>query len=620
MSAGHESQSFDCRRHAPENRRRGSEVRPSGGGFCFGRAAGRLKDHHLAWGRLGRFSMSRRILYLVTLVCGGCVAMPQLSAQDTETRFVDCSLLVAPEYPASWPTHPFPRFQLIHEQTIGPNSPFNIDVLLIDGNTGTQMDVPPHSVVRPELKKEKSGPFGLAYTDRIEAWQFGGEACIVDVRDLLNQAPNGVSPLVMPSHIERFEQQHRRLAFGDVVLFRSDYSDRFYRPFPEGHRYIADVVDRKAPGYPDPGPETMEFLATRGVMTLGTDSASMGPMPNLAEPTHYAGLRHGMIWTEATTGLGQLPSTGAFYCMLGPKHAGGPYGETRTFAIVGGDLPARLIESARNKRAIDLSPTLAMNLPVTNPGALAGRHRQVYVKVDFLYSPDLDLWHHTHLMDATAGTHLVPPSFALPPEGTTPEYSPEVRGWLAAYEARYGQRGFSSRTTEQVPLDWTCGPARVVDVQKLVGTTQQSQWPASPEITVEHLKADEQKHGEFQPGQIVILRTGHNDAHFRPSPDDKGMWLDPLAGKSEGWPAPGPDAVNYLHSRGIRCLATDAPDLGGVEPRRAAMTYWALAGHDMVGVEFLSNAGRIPENGYFLFAPVRIRDCHAGPGRAIVLY
>ena len=88
---------------------------------------------------------------------------------DGRTRFVDHSLLIAPEYPATWPTHPFPKFQLIHEQSIGPNSPYNIDVLLIDGNTGTQMDVPPHSVVRPELKKEKSGPFGLAYTDKIEA-------------------------------------------------------------------------------------------------------------------------------------------------------------------------------------------------------------------------------------------------------------------------------------------------------------------------------------------------------------------------------------------------------------------------------------------------------------------
>jgi hypothetical protein len=112
-----------------------------------------------------------------------------------------------------------------------------MDVLLIDGNTGTQLDVPPHSVVRPELKREKSGPFGLSYTDKIEAWQFGGEACVVDVRDLLDQTANGVSPLILPSHVEQFEQQHRRLKFGDVVLFRSDYSDKYYRPFPDGHLY-----------------------------------------------------------------------------------------------------------------------------------------------------------------------------------------------------------------------------------------------------------------------------------------------------------------------------------------------------------------------------------------------
>ncbi len=561
--------------------------------------------------------------YFGLLLGATCFFGTNLVAQekgDATTRFVDCSLLVAPEYPASWPAHPFPRFQLIHEQVVGPNSPYNIDVLLIDGNTGTQLDVPPHSVVRPELNREKSGPFGLAYTDKIEAWQFGGEACIVDVRDLLDKAPNGVSPLVLPSHVERFEQQHRRLKFGDVVLFRSDYTDAYYRPFPAGHRYIADVVDRKAPGYPDPNPDTMEFLATRGVMTLGTDSASMGPMPNLAEPTHYAGLRHGMIWTEGATNLGQLPATGAFYCMLGPKHANGPYSETRAFAVVGGDLPARLIESARNKRAIDLSPTLAMNLPVTHLGSLAGRHRQVYVKVDFLYSPDLDMWHHTHLMDATAGTHLITPSFALPPEGAAVEYSPEVRGWLADYESKYGKRGFSSRTTDKVPLDWTCGDARVVDVRNLVGTTQPSTWPASPEITIDLLKADEKAHGEFVRGQIVLFHTGHIDQHFKPAPDDKGVWQDPLTGKSEGWPAPGPEAIHYLHSKGIRCIATDAPDLGGVDPRRALMTYWALGGSDMAGVEFLNNVGSVPKKAYFLFAPTRIRDCHASPGRAIVLY
>ena len=544
------------------------------------------------------------------------------AAADDEARFIDCSLPVAPEFPATWPSAPFPRFQITHQRTVGPESAYNIDVLLIDGNTGTQLDVPPHSVARPELNREKSGPLGLAYTDRIEPWQFGGEACVVDVRDLLDKAPKGVSPLVKREHVERFEGEHRQLQFGDVVLFRSDYSDQYYQPLPEGRRYIADVLDRKAPGYPDPDPECMEFLATRGVMTLGTDSASMGPLPDLAEPTHYAGLKHGMIWTEGATNLGALPSTGAFCCMMSPRHEGGPYSEGRAFAIVGGELPKRLIESCRNKRAIDLSPTLSPRLPLTSPGIGTGNHRQVYLKVDFLYSDYLDMWHHTHLMDAMAGTHLVPPSYALPADDKPVPYAPEVRGWLQEFERQYGTRGTSTMTTEKVPLDWTAGRLRVIDVRSLVGTTTVKSWPASPEITPAHIEAAEKKDGELTPGDVVLFHTGHLDKHLRPQPNDAGLWSDPLQGKSEGWPAVGADAVVYLKNKGIRCVATDAPDLGGVDARRALMTYWALGSREMVGVEFLHNVGGIPKDkeAYFLFAAVKIRDCHGGPGRAIVLY
>lgn len=553
-----------------------------------------------------------------------CIALFFLMSgmgRGSEPTFHDHSLMIAPEYPCTWPSHPFPRFALIRSRQIGAESAYNVDTLLIDGNTGTQLDVPPHSVARPELKREKSGPLGLAYTDKIEPWQFGGEACVVDVRDLLDKASNGVSPLIRPEHVERFEKQHRQVRFGDVVLFRSDYSDKYYQPLPLGRRFIADVLDRKAPGYPDPDPDCMRFLGERRVLALGTDSASMGPLPDLAEPTHYAGLKYGMVWTEGATNLKALPATGAFYCLLGPKHEGGPYGEGRAFSIVGGELPRRLIDACRNKRAIDLSPTLSPKLPLTSPGAGTGHHRQTYLKIDFLYTEYLDMWHHGHLMDAMAGTHLVPPAFALPADDAPVPYAPEVRGWLEEYEKKYGKRGTSRRTTEQVPIEWTCGETRVVDVRSLVGSTKAADWPASPEITVAHLQGHEQQHGELRPGDVVVFHTGHNERHLRPLPADAGLWLDPLNGKAEGWPAPGPDAIVYLKKKGIRCVASDAPDLGGVDPKRALMTYWALGSQDMVGVEFLVNVDKIPAQGaYFLFAAVKVRDCHGGPGRAIVLY
>lgn len=574
-----------------------------------------MMNRHL---RLQQRSRNRAHWWLIACVAALCSTGDVWSQ---EPRFVDHSLPIAPEYPCTWPSHPFPRFAIIQQRKIGPASAFNVDVLMIDGNTGTQLDVPPHSVARPELKREKSGPLGLAYTDKIEAWQFGGEACVVDVRDLLDKAPKGVSPLVKKEHVERFEKQHRKVRFGDVVLFHSDYSDNYYRPLPEGRRFIADILDRKATGFPDPDPDCMEFLGKRGVLALGTDSASMGPLPDLAEPTHFAGLKYGMIWTEGATNLRELPATGAFYCFLGPKHEGGPYGEGRAFSIAGGELPKRLIESCLKKRAIDLSPTLSPRLPLTSPGIGTGNHRQVYLKVDFLYAKYLDMWHHGHLMDAMAGTHLVPPAYSLPDTDKPVGHEPDVRGWLEQYEKKYGNRGSSTMTTEKVPLAWTCGEARVIDVRSLAGSILPRDWPASPEVTVDYIKAYERKTRELRAGDVVIFQTGHTDKYLKPEPADTGMWLDPLSGKSEGWPAPGPDAIVYLKEKGVRCVATDAPDLGGVDPRRALMTYWALGSREMVGVEMLVNVDKIPAKGaYFLFAAVKVSNCHGGPGRAIVLY
>ena len=95
---------------------------------------------------------------------------------------------------------------------------------------------------------------------------------------------------------------------------------------------------------------------------------------------------------------------------------------------------------------------------------------------------------------------------------------------------------------------------------------------------------------------------------------------EPLKGASEGWPASGPEAIHHLASKGVRCVATDAPNLGGVEPKRALWTYWALGAKGMVGVEFLTNLGELPQNAYFLFAAGKIRGCHGGPGRAIALH
>ncbi len=541
------------------------------------------------------------------------------AADSGQGRFVDLSLIVAENYPCTWATG-FPRFYMNRYIRIGPSSPYNSDLLQIDGNTGTQIDVPPHSIPRPGSGLKNAGPLGLEYTDRTPAWKLVGEACVIDVTALLDQAPNGVSPLVKKEHIIAWEKKHRPLGQGDIVLLWSGYSDKYYRPMPEGRRFLALPLEKKTPAWPDPDPECMAYMAKKGVTAVGCDSPTMGPMPDLAAAVHDEGLLRGLVFTEGATNLRKLPPTGAFYCMMGPRHFEGPYGEGRAFAIVGGQAKD-LINAAREKRVADLSVVMAANHPLTWPGRGVSRHRHPYTRADFFYEPALDIFHHTHLMDSHAGTHLVPPAYALPGPGfKNKKYSPEVRQWLKEYEGRFGKRGTSRTTVEKVPLAQTSGNARVIDVRPLVGTVEGSQWPASPVITTAHIEAYEKKTGKLAPGDVVLFRTGHVDTHFKPLPEGKACMENPINGLSEGWPAPDAEAIHHLAKRGIRCVGTDAPTLGGVDPKQALFTYWMLGTQGMVGVEFLTGLGQLPAKAVFLFAPVKIKGCHGGPGRAIALY
>ena len=78
------------------------------------------------------------------------------------------------------------------------------------------------------------------------------------------------------------------------------------------------------------------------------------------------------------------------------------------------------------------------------------------------------------------------------------------------------------------------------------------------------------------------------------------------------WPkrrlaSPGSSAILYLDGKGIRCVATDGPSMGGANPKRALMTYWALGSKGMVGLEYLTNLRELPERAYLLFAAPKIR-------------
>lgn len=552
-----------------------------------------------------------------------CAATARAQVQTDHVH--DLSLPVSPAWPCVWPVGMMqhiimPRF------TFGPGA-FHRETVVLDEHTGTQWDAPAHFVPPPDSGLPGAGPMGRITGEKVPAWQFVGEACVIDVTKHRDDAPGGSSFLIRPEHVKAWEEKHRPLHAGDVVLFRSDYTDTYYQPLNRGGaRFVVRPLMKLAPAWPAPAPETMKYLGEKGVMAAGLDGASMGPLPDLAVATHQAGGAFGMIWIECGTNFKALPATGSFYALLPAKHARGSGGEARVVAITEPKLAARLIEAARGKRVMDVSVTLDNNLPVTWQGHGPGEEAQRYLAepLNQFEKPRGPYMAWTHTFDSQVGTHVVTPAFTLPPPGfDAARFSPEIRRLRADFEAQHGPLGHSATTIDQLPLNRMMGEARMVDVTQLRGTTRKDTWPASPVITARHLLDHEKVHGPFAKGEIVLFRTGYSDATFKPLPDAPAVdecFAAPLAGRSEGWPMLAPEAIALLAERGVGCAGIDAPTAGGVGWEASLNTYWAAAKHDLLLVEFLTGLQSLPEKGtWFIFAPIKIEGIRSGHGRALIL-
>lgn len=251
---------------------------------------------------------------------------------------VDLSVTVAENMPAHWGLSPaFQRwtYNWFEQQKdhygndyFGHEGPYYGQRYVIDEHTGTQTDYPAHFV--PPSK----GPLGKMTGDLYPLDRMMGPAAVIDVTDLRDKAENGKSAVITVQRIQDWEKQHGEIRKGEVVLFRSGYSDAYYKPMPEGLRMTyMPVVAKTAPGWPAPEPAVMTYLHGKGVVHLGIDGASMGPCEG-GQAVHLAGLEKGMSWEEMLTGLGQLPPRGAFYMALGVKVRGQSGAITRACAFV----------------------------------------------------------------------------------------------------------------------------------------------------------------------------------------------------------------------------------------------------------------------------------------------
>jgi len=572
------------------------------------------------------FPSCSRVQVVLLTVCAATAAAALCGAAEpvSPPAVVDLSLTVAADLPCVWPVGMTP-LAVVPTATFGRTGRHR-DMLVIDEHTGTQWDAPAHFVPPPDSGLDGAGPMGVVTGDKVPAWQFCGEACVIDLTKHRDAAAPGESFLIGPEHVREWEIAHRPVGPGDVVCFRTGYSDAYYKPFPAGERFIADALRKRAPGWAAPRPETMTYLADRGVTTLAIDGASMGPLPNLAVATHRAGGNRGMVWVECATNLGSLPTTGGFVAILAAKHAGGSGGECRMVAITEPTLAARLNARSKAHGVVDLSVTLDENLPIVWPGWGPGEEGGRYIaKVLNAFSKERGPFFALgHLFDSFAGTHVVLPSFSLPADrAEITAADPAIRAAVATYEQAHGPLGTSALRTAAAPLERMMGPAHVVDVRDLVGTASFTAGkPAGPLVT----RAILERHARtrpFRPGEAVLFQTGHTDRTFRPMPplpEQDACLAMPLAGTAEGWPAVAADALAYLAEQGVGLIGTDAPSLSGVDPALAQQLDWFAASRELTVVAMLTGLEAIAEReAFFLFAPIKIAGTRGGYGRGLAL-
>ena len=448
-------------------------------------------------------------------------------------KVVDLSPTISRKHLQNWPGG-----QLHHPPIVVPYiqhgpGPLAADLLLIDENTATQTDCPPHMMAPQDSGLPNAHYYGDLTCDRVPAWGWTGEVFKIDGRDILDQADDGASPLFTVEKVKAAEEQRRPLRPGDAVLYWSGYDDKYDRPLPEGRRLIAQPLTGEAPGWPAPDFAAADYVGGKGVWLMGIDSPSMGGLgtPQYTQPgpagmfqnplaleSHLGHFKHGASHTEGLMNLDKVPD-GSLYIALPVKHQNSPTVETRAIAITDLDLAADLLEAVRAKRVVDLSVPLSMQHPVWWLGRDIDGYAFPYhlvEPVNYFTGPFGPYWVNTHVMDSRTGTHVDPPAHYGPPPGfDAKRYDDQTEAALEEFEAQYGDLPTADMTSDKIPAHYLVGPARGINVQHKVGTTDAETWPASPAITADDIKAYEKAHGSIRQGEIVLLHTGHTAIHFR---------------------------------------------------------------------------------------------------------
>ena len=149
---------------------------------------------------------------------------------------------------------------------------WNITKLTFDTHAGTHLDAPSHQLP------------GGGSLDSIDLSRCVGPAFVCDLRHI---------PANQDIEISDFAPWAERIVAGSRVVYRTDWTDRRFEP-------------RYRDGFPCPSVACSTWLAERGVVLLGMDTPSVGPIyrtPKDVIDVHIPLLRAGVVIVEEMANL-----------------------------------------------------------------------------------------------------------------------------------------------------------------------------------------------------------------------------------------------------------------------------------------------------------------------------
>ncbi len=225
------------------------------------------------------------------------------------------------------------------------------------------------------------------------------------------------------------------------------------------------------------------------------------------------------------------------------------------------------------------------------------------------------------------------PTIALPPEfgQCAPFRLEEISRYDARGPAWYWNNftvGEHTGTHFDAPIHWVSGkdlPDNAVDtippakfIAPGVVIDCSSECAADPDfaLTVDFVKAWEEKHGRIEAGSWILLRTDWS----------KRSYVDYANMREDGahTPGPTPEVVKWLvedrdaHGFGTETIGTDAGQAHHFNPPYPAHFY--MHGKGRYGLQCLTNLNQLPPKGAVIVAaPLKIKQGSGSPLRALAL-